>query len=182
MSQVTTSGSVLQSSPEALAELAKMAPVNYQNERQRPVHSPELEEEGTKSGYPRFTVVAIGTPHRLGVGHEYRVGVVEESDFVEGLRLPDGSLNPAAAHRRFGRSTIYVENAEAEAATLALYEQEFRRVYAKRYGSRESRRRSGVSSSRRSIPRAGRVLRGYGACGWERNAIEASASIGRANR
>lgn len=75
--------------------------------------------------YPPHTIVVLDT---LGAGNrrEYRIGLLTEYDFVEGLRCPrDGlRLNPPVARRCFENSPLYFDEARAEKAARALYPEE----------------------------------------------------------
>lgn len=73
--------------------------------------------------YPPMTVVVVGTLQ--GSASEYRIGIVTDSDYREGLRLSNGSLNPTVAHRCFGCSPVHTSEVEAEQAARALYNQVF---------------------------------------------------------
>lgn len=123
-----SSPSVLPSSPEAFTILRENAPrfspSALPSRPGRPRKSDALEED-TK-GYPVLSIVVVGTTN--GSGREYRVGVVKWSDFVEGLRLDDGTLNAQVARRCFGHSKVYTVE-KAEDAARAMYDatvEEFR--------------------------------------------------------
>jgi hypothetical protein len=90
------------------------------------------------SGYPPLSVLAVATLEKGG-SCEYRVGIVTEEDFVAGLRLDDGSLNPKVAHRCFGGSVVYADSGKAEQAARQLYERTYDEVFNKYLGRRAER-------------------------------------------
>lgn len=71
----------------------------------------------SKGGYPRRTPLVL-TTLRPGTKseEEYRVGIVEDKDFIEGLcclNLQQRRLNPIIARRCFGSSPIFFDKDEA---------------------------------------------------------------------
>ena len=114
--------------PSQSVEVEKVKPASSYRPRGRPTLASE--DTWHLFRYPRSTVIVVGTINKVGLP-EFRVGVVKERDFIAGLRLDDGHLNPPVAHRCFGESAVYTDEVEAEQVARGLFsrmhEQELQR-------------------------------------------------------